>query len=223
MNITNISSNDTLAKTPVWLIYLSELTIWYKVMIFLTIVGTVSNFLLIVTIFSSRKLRSGCGALIANLHLLLLFQCTINMPIVFIAMYQVSLDNPPSKTFCRWTFFVYYVIVQVIDWADMMVGINRFVAICFPFSYPKWTSRRVLISMVVISWIPGLVICLCFLFGVGGMFRPLPPWGGCGIALFSPLIAHWNFTIGMAFPVASLGTHLTGCLPKNTYFLLRNQ
>lgn len=202
-------SNGTLTNVPVWMTFNVELAIWYHAMICISTAGAISNFLIIITILSSKKLRSGCGMLIANLHILLFLQCAINMPILFAPIYQASFSGPPSGTFCRWSFFIYSIILNVVDWADMMIGLNRFIAICFPFSYPRWTTTRMIMAMVVFPWLPGSVIEMCFSFGIGGMFRSLPPWGGCGVVSFTPVMAQTKFAVSIAFPVASLGSYIS--------------
>lgn len=201
---TNIT-NFTHSNMPAWVIYNYELTIWYKMMIFFSIIGTICNFFLVITILSSKKFRSGSGVLIANLHILVFMQCAFGMPMVFIPTYQVASTGPVSNLFCRGSFSLYFILLEAVDWADMMIGINRLVAICFPFNYAKWTTKPVLVGMIITSWAPSTVIGLCAVFNVGAAFRMILPWGSCGVITSSPIMLQMINVLGVLFPVATLG------------------
>lgn len=180
---------------------------WYGLMIFLSLTGSLLNLFLGITILFSRNLRSGCGALIANLHFIIFLQCSFGIPSVFIPTYEASVTGPVSNLFCRMSFFPFFVLLPVADWSDMMIGINRFVAICFPFSYSKWTTKPVLISMMTISWIPGIALGFCCVFNFGASFRMILPWGSCGVVPSTRIMSHIISILGVSFPVVVLGTN----------------
>lgn len=190
---------------PLWVSYATEITVWFNTMTFLSVLGTFCNSLLVAVVLSSPKLRAGSGALIAYVHIVLIFQCSVNMPLLFVPVYQASLTNKTATdTFCRDAFPLQWAMSQVVSWVDLMIAINRMVAICFPHNYPKWTDKKTLIMMMIIPWCPGITTIGCLRLGIGGVFRSIPPWGACGATMY-PLMGQLNAMLSTAIPIGGSG------------------
>lgn len=200
-----MNNTSSTASLPLWVSYATELRVWFTTMIFLSVFGTLFNLLLVVVVLSSRKLRTGSGVLIAYVHIVLTLQCSVNMPLLFAPVYQALLTNrTATDAYCRDTFPFQWAMSQVVSWSDMMIAINRMVAICFPYSYPKWTEKKALIIMMIIPWCSGVTTIGCLRLGIGGVFRSVPPWGACG-AIMYPVMAQLNAIFSTAIPVGGSG------------------
>ncbi|XP_055329957.1 trace amine-associated receptor 13c-like [Paramacrobiotus metropolitanus] len=195
MNASNLTINST---TTLWEAYAVPLLFWYCLMVLLCVLGTLSSLAVLLAILASRKLRAGSGALIANFLVGITVQCA-----VFLPLFTASVAGVPLS--CPATFFPYFLLNKVISLADMMIGINRFIAICFPYRYSLFTTARVLTTMILLPWGVALIYSLFLLLGVSGRFEPLPPWHACGTTFFSAAASFTSTLIGVIVPIGTLG------------------
>ncbi|XP_055329958.1 trace amine-associated receptor 7g-like [Paramacrobiotus metropolitanus] len=206
---TNYTAVNWSAAHAPWIVYHTELLIWYYTMVTLSVLGTVFCLLVLTGILSSRKLRFGSGALIANLLVSLLLQCALFVPLVTISTAGIPLGvntlTHASRSFCRHSFVGYFILNKVVSMADMMIGINRFVAICFPHHYPRWTTRPALAVMIGIPWLLSLIFGFAIYFQVGGVFQASPPWGACAVTFASDASSWLSLLMGVLLPIGTLG------------------
>lgn len=190
-NATNTTAKDW-ALEHIWL------ELWVAMMLILAAFGAALNCLLLFIIVSTRKLRTGSGALIAHSIFLETVLCAAALPL-FTAAFWTSLYYPPSSTMCRAVFAVVYTFTYASHWATIPVAINRFVAICYPQNYGSFVSRRFLLCAILFSW----TIALCCM---GGMISdPVSismtiASGGCVNAPKRPKIYFGLSSIGTTVP-----------------------
>lgn len=201
-----LTNNSSVTDAPAWLKYKDWLTFWFWLMIFLSALGTLLNVTLMLIIFMSKKLRTGCGALIGHLLFINTQLCLFHMPILSISTYYFAPYQQLGATFCNYTIFFYYSALYAVDWSSMLIGVNRFVAILIPHSYGRLGSKFGITTMIVAGWIVAFS-CNLFLFnGVGGQFISTKPWGACGIKPFpSARVYPINTIICVTFPLSAEG------------------
>ncbi|XP_055338410.1 uncharacterized protein LOC129588268 [Paramacrobiotus metropolitanus] len=202
----SVAVNTSAAEIPVWITYRSSLTIWFIVMLLFAILGTFLNSLLICAVLSSRKLRRGSGILILNCLFINFVLCGIDMPILIYTTYFGEYYQHAPKYFCKYLVLFYYSFVYTVDWAQLAIGINRFVAIFFPHIYTKWTTPKVIIPMLVIPYVIPFACNLVMFYDIGAHYQAMKPWGACGV---KPLPHNNTYTVVVALcvalPVAALG------------------
>ncbi|XP_055340589.1 proteinase-activated receptor 1-like [Paramacrobiotus metropolitanus] len=96
--------------------------------------GTLLNALLFAAIVTSGKLRQGSGVLIAHSIFLETVLCAIAFPLIVASTYRPQ-NSMTSVPMCRFTMLVFYGVMWTENWASVIIGINRFVAIFFPHGY----------------------------------------------------------------------------------------
>ncbi|XP_055340587.1 allatostatin-A receptor-like [Paramacrobiotus metropolitanus] len=207
MEIGQNNSNLTLYDRSMWIEYHFFVTLWFAVMMGLSAVGAVANITLTITILSSEKLRSGCGVLIAHLLLVSATLCAVHLPLLTVTTYYMAPKQPLGITFCRVTVLFYFSTLYVVNWTAMLISINRFVAIVYPYKYnAHFASYKVGFSLIALSWT--VVLCCNFLvfFNHGGRFEATRPWGACGITVIRNSMIYPMITvICVTFPTALEG------------------
>ena len=137
---SNVSNNQSL---PPWITYKSELRVWFAIAMIIIIGGFLLNLSLVFVIISSKKLLRSSRILILNLVVCLTLLCAFGAPIINATTYDQSTN---TLSLCRGISFVYLGLYFTVDWADLMISINRFVAIVFPHYYYRMIERRTLIN-----------------------------------------------------------------------------
>lgn len=193
-------TNET--SIPAWITYKNGLTAWYFLMLFFAVLGSAFNFFLIAAILSSKKLRSGCGVLIVHMLGINFVLCSIIMPMLAYTTFHGDTYQYVSQEFCRYQVSFYLLFNWAVIWASLMISINRFVAIFFPHNYSKWTSKTVMIWMILMIWIPPVVCALNLFFGIGAKLVVNKTWGACGTVPVPGFVFLIITFFPMAVPVA---------------------
>ncbi|XP_055329916.1 olfactory receptor 11A1-like [Paramacrobiotus metropolitanus] len=199
-NRTNITISPGML---IFLQYRTEQLIWYGVMATSCIVGTTGSIFLTGAILSTRHSRRGIGILMVNLLIMVTLQCGVAFPFLIQSYPGVPLSIADDPNFCRRAHFLYNALLPSIDYADLMIGINRCVAVCFPHHYPAWVRPRALYGMVTFSWVTWLFFAVVPQLPGQAVMRSLEPWYSCGVVYG----AAWSVTFstgGIALPVALL-------------------
>ena len=143
-----------------WIEYKEKFWIWYGITVTTSVIAAISSALLILTILSSSRLRTGSGIFIINLLFIVLFQCLFIIPV-----FNYRNEN---LLVCKGAVFFYYWLHNVADWADFVLALNRFVAVCFPHIYPKMVQIKAVSLLLVISWLFPLCLVLFCIPVAGG-------------------------------------------------------
>ncbi|XP_055340555.1 trace amine-associated receptor 7a-like [Paramacrobiotus metropolitanus] len=174
-------------------------------MIIISLCGVLCNILVMYIILSQRKLRSGCGILIAHLLFINVTLCLVHMPILSISTYFYAPYVRLGKTFCNYTILFYYSSLYTVDWAACLISVNRYVAIFLPHHYRKCAGRYGVISMIVTGWIIAFSCNLVLFYGVGGAYQSTKPWGACGITVSDAVTYPTVTVICVTLPVCLEG------------------
>ena len=195
-NYSNISSS--LSFPPVWIAYRFEVQVWFAIVLFISIAGVIFNSSLIVIILSSKKLLRGSRILLLNLLICSTVQCVFGVPMVNATIYDSSFT---TISFCSGVDFIYLSTYFAVDWADLMISINRLVAIVFPHLYYRMIETTTVIACVSVSWIIPFVLSLLTLLKIIGQYGISQPWNNCAVTTSRTLDV--MSTVGFYIPTAA--------------------
>lgn len=199
------STSPNLTPSPPWIQHHSFITGWFAIVNLLSVFGTGLNFLVFFGIVSSRKLRTGSGALIAHSIFIDGIMCAFAIPLLSVTTW-IPQYAPPSTNLCRWFGWVFYGSVWASNWASVPIAANRFVALCFPHFYDKiCQSKAIFAAAVIFSWTISYGCSLIFVFGIGGKFDSIQPWRGCGQAVVDPSKFSLVTAVCTSLPTVSQG------------------
>lgn len=124
-------------------------------------VGTVSNILVILTVLLTRQLRESCTAvLLASLSF-----CDVLFCALYVPLYIHDINNGSDTVIeaVRWKIGVGVFLASLN--AELIVSLDRFVYVCYPYSYINWTSTKdVVIAALCAPYLFALVPILPLLF-----------------------------------------------------------
>ncbi|XP_055352558.1 probable G-protein coupled receptor B0563.6 [Paramacrobiotus metropolitanus] len=175
MNTSNV------ANSTIWTEYRTSLTIWFAFMLTAGIIGAILNFLLIVAIMSKPRLRSGSGMLILNSLVINFILCAVEMPMMAASAYFGESTPFKPTHYCRYLILFYYYHVYAANWAQLLIGVNRFIAVLFPHIYATWTKPPMTFAMIVLPHLIPFVCTTVMFFDVGAHIQVMRPWGACGL------------------------------------------
>lgn len=170
-------TNTTLKRTEEAFTLLAA---WFGVRISLATIGTTLNGSILFLVCRTKRLRLGVQerSSIANLVATDLVSCLVHIPLNSALPVAQSLGHPIAAGVCTVTQCAYATTLMAANWTYTCLAINRFVAVCHPYSYAPMTSNRATFGMVVFCWAVSLVIQVQIALGIGGQFA-LSPVGQC--------------------------------------------
>lgn len=206
---SNSTNTSSITSSP-WIQYRTFLIVWYATSVLLSIFGTALNFLLFCGIVSSRRLRTGSGALIAHSILVDAVLCAVILPLMYAATWTTQY-GAHSENLCRWFMLALYALVWTHNWATVPIAFNRFIAIILPHFYSRLChSKPIFAAMVSFSWSISLGCSLIYFFRVSAKSEPVKPWGGCGQTITKPREFGLITAVGTSVPTALEGvTYVT--------------
>ena len=203
--MNNSSHPVNLTAVSIWKLYPNALALWFGMMAFLSVLGGICNFTLLATILSSKKLRTGCGILIAHELFLDGTISGVHMFILSISTVYLAPYHELSPKFCRDTFWPYYIFITASIWNAVLIGVNRFIAIVFPLNYHYVSGKTGTGLIILVIWLLGVLITLPNYIGIEGTLQSSKPWGSCGTKVLNPVLHSWLSTSGNTCPLITLG------------------
>lgn len=178
-------TDSNVTSLPIWTRYQAPLTAWLAIVMVLSIFGFLLNLVLLLTIITSKNLRTGAGALIAHAIFLDGLVCFPVIPLLSSFVWTAQYYTPPIDV-CRWIMLLFYITVWASNWAPLPVAANRFVAICLPHLYERSVSKAKLPYVILFTWMVSISCSLLLFFGVSVRFQSTKPWGNCGSIVNKP-------------------------------------
>lgn len=194
----------TIPVVHVWVYYQIPFTVWFGIMLFLSIFGAALNYLLFAAIISTRKLRTDSGALIAYTILLDGAMCAPVLPLLTASTWMGQYGFP-SDTLCRWFMVIFCVVVWTTTWAPLPIAVNRFVAVCCPHYYDSCVSKNTLPPVILFSWTISLCCAVSMFLEIGAKFGATKPWGACGGTVTQPASYTLLTAMGTTVPTVIQG------------------
>ncbi|XP_055331160.1 melatonin receptor type 1B-like, partial [Paramacrobiotus metropolitanus] len=127
---------------------------WGAVYLFLCFKGAVGNLLIVCLTLANRKLRTGCGLLIAHCLLTYTILCGFSFPIVGTSVYRkLVYDWQMDPKHCKLFQWIQMGARFASHWFDLYIAINRIVALIFPHHYRRFSRKTVQGFVVAFIWI----------------------------------------------------------------------
>ncbi|XP_055344393.1 melatonin receptor type 1A-like [Paramacrobiotus metropolitanus] len=169
LNITNTTNASSVTIPGKWL------KPWAAVYLSFCFEGALGNLLIVCVILFNRKLRSGCGLLIANCLIAYTILCGFSFPIVGTSVYRKQAFNwQLDPKYCKGFQWIQMGCRFAAYWLDLYIAVNRVVALCFPHRYRAFSRTRTEMTVVAILWITALMYSGLGWFDLGMHFAWIP-------------------------------------------------
>jgi len=134
--------------------------------IVISITATLGNLLVMLAIYSTNSLHTTSNYLLANLALTDLLQGLIGMPL---RAAETIITHHDIRSLCQLSIPVSILFGSTSNLNILFISIDRFVAIFVPYFYLRAITPRVVISVVVTSWIFMIAFAFAPTAGLGGL------------------------------------------------------
>lgn len=164
----------------VYAFYPPEL-LWFGTVccIIFTIVGTIGNFISILALLKSKKLRNATTAFIVNLCVSDLLFCSLSIPLT--AVTYIDRKWTGSDELCKLFTLLKFSNGVVSIFTVVAITMNRYILIVYPKIYPAFYQRKNTALMLFLLWfLPSFLFFLPYL-GLWGTLGYDPEVGDCGI------------------------------------------
>ncbi|GIX70210.1 g-protein coupled receptor moody [Caerostris darwini] len=174
-------------------------------LIIFAIVGVFGNFVSILALSKSKKLRNATTAFIVNLCVADLLFCGFSMPLSALTFLERHWNY--GDVLCKLFPLVGYSNGAVSLFSVIAITINRYILIVHPNVYRDMYKPRNIAIMIGFIWMSALVLLIFPLFEVWGKFGYDPKVGTCSIMKLNGRSPKMTFCIvafglpSMVFPV----------------------
>ena len=134
-------------------------------LILISITAVAGNLLVLAAIVIKRNLRTISDLYLANLAVADLMQAALAIPLRATVLLGIRKQQAPVP--CSVVIFFTILFGGVSNMSILLVGVDRFIAIKWPFTYHTWLTTKVFVSSVILTW------SSMFLFAAS----PLVGWG----------------------------------------------
>lgn len=179
MHITNISAIHNCNLT-VYSLYPPEL-LWFGTVccIIFTFLGTIGNFISVLALVRSPRLRNATTAFIVNLCVSDLLFCSFSIPLTAVTYIDRKWNG--SDQLCKMFAFIRFTNGITSIFTVVAITINRYVLIVYPKIYPFVYTKRKTAIMIFFLWFLPLFLLLLPYLEVWGTLRYDPEVGDCGV------------------------------------------
>ena len=174
-------------------------------LIVISVFAVGGNLLVLAAIFINRNLRSISDLFLANLAVADFFQAALAIP--FRTAVLLEIQNQEPSVPCLVVVFFSILFGGASNINILLVSVDRFIAIKWPFKYHSWVTMKVFVSSIVLSWL------LMFLFAVS----PLVGWGRSENPSSSPTC---RFTMTLDKTYVAIGYIFIHGIPLVTIIIL---
>ncbi|XP_055332330.1 galanin receptor 2a-like [Paramacrobiotus metropolitanus] len=130
-----------------------DLSVWFITTIIVAVLGSVLITFLLTTLFSHRQLRTSSGICVANYMFIELMLCAVETPLHALPVYfRITIFNCTALVCSLQTFN------HANNWAAVLLAVNRFIALVYPYRYTKSFSRGYATIGIPMMW---MYIFLC--------------------------------------------------------------
>ena len=133
-------------------------------MVFISVIGALANFTVILSIFANRNLRTKTNYVVLSLAVSDFFVSTVAIPL------RLLEELSSSKS----TLVPCNVVLAFTIWFDgvsrlsiVLMSLDRFMAVKYPFSYDNYASKRAISIAIVVFWTTMGTFAICLLSGLG--------------------------------------------------------
>ena len=160
--------------------FLPEVWTWACIQLTIAVVGTIANGLVVTAICRFRELWHKINLLLLSLAVSSLVSNVFTIPTAALVLVssRFYVTSIPAN-WCRYFTYVQHSTSFVTTLSVCSISINRFVAVLFPFSYRRLSTRHAVAIFSLPCWILPYVVGIFALTEVTGKYAGLPPFGFC--------------------------------------------
>ena len=206
------SKNTTLTGVALWSSYQTSFTAWFTIGLLSSFSFGSFNLLCLLMICRTPTLRTGAGILIGHMLLIETLMSLILLPVLmtFVFIHLSSILT------CRIVQFIFAMVNIAVYYNILILAINRFVAIIFPYHYRQLTQSRWIMFFISFIWLASFSINIPMeLNGGVGHYGVERVWGGCTPTLIKP--GQFDYRIVHAW----LGSYVPLVLSGILYILIQ--
>lgn len=133
-------------------------------MVFISVIGALANITVILSIFANRDLRTKTNYVVLSLAVSDFFVATVAIPLRLLEELSTSKS---ALVPCN-------VVLAFTIWFDgvsrlniVLMSLDRFMAVKYPFSYDKHASKRAISIAIAVFWTTMGTFAICLLSGFG--------------------------------------------------------
>ena len=156
--MTNASQSESFTEQVGSVMFVTFMT-------FVSVAGALTNFVVIFSIFLDQNLRTRTNYVVFSLAVSDFFVATVAIPLRLLEELNTSKNTTVP---CNVVLALTIVFDGVSRLNIVLISIDRFVAVRFPFSYTiKYTSRKFVLIAIAVCWTMMWTFSICILNGVG--------------------------------------------------------
>ena len=163
---TNVSNTTALTEDTGIPSSMLEIVLFSLFYIIISVTATLGNLLVMVAIYTTSNLHTTSNYFLANLALTDFLQGLISMPL---RTAETILSHQVVRSLCQLSIPVSILFGSTSNINILFISIDRFVAIFFPYFYLRVVTTRVVISVVITSWIFMVAFAFAPTAGLGGL------------------------------------------------------
>ncbi len=110
------------------------------------------NLLVLAAIYKDHRLHTPTHVLIASLALADLVVGAVTLP-TFTLVHHMNLGLDHNKNICLISYILSHCPTGISSVSLLVISIERFIAIHFPFEYQKWFTTRIMKKVSVVVWV----------------------------------------------------------------------
>ena len=157
----NTSNGTTNSKTSLPLETYLVSSLYFAI----AIISVFGNILVMLAVFKNRRLRTTSNYLLVALAVPDFFQGAISLPL---RLAEVLDPDCNHKSFCRAAIPVSTLFGGTSNLHILLIAMERFIAICWPFFYYNWITTHSALVGVGATWLSMTIFSLLPALGLGG-------------------------------------------------------
>ncbi|XP_055343862.1 uncharacterized protein LOC129591978 [Paramacrobiotus metropolitanus] len=172
---TKVFGHSNLSQAPID-------TGWFALLISLSSCAIILNTLVLLSFLSKKVKPSASEALIFNLVSAVLMQSSSKLFVI--TLYSGKVVYSHSEIVCKSIMFFHMLSYDAITWSDLILCINRFVALCVPQYYRIFKKRATVAAFLTVAWSAAFASAILPIFDFRGSYKQIPPANMCAFAIF---------------------------------------
>lgn len=123
------------------------------------------NILVMLAVFTNRRLQTTSNYLLVALAVPDFFQGAVSLPLRLVEVLKTDVYH---KLFCRAAIPVSTLFGGTSNLHILLIAIERFIAICWPYFYCTWITTKFALVGVAVTWLSMIIFSLLPIMGWGG-------------------------------------------------------
>lgn len=131
----------------------------------IALISVFGNVLVMLAVYTNRRLQTTSNYLLVALAVPDFFQGAVSLPLRLVEVLKADCDH---KSFCRASIPVSTLFGGASNLHILLIAIERFIAICWPYFYCSWITTKCALLGVAVTWLSMSIFSLLPAMGWGG-------------------------------------------------------